>query len=229
MKGAMVLTAVVGLAAMAGPAAGQSLFRRDVRPAVNADSQPDPSGALRMSSLMFVEPPKPREFQRHGQITIIIDETSRASSKQTLDTKKDYDNNASMTEFPSLEHLLELQLQNGDTTDPAKLAVKSKNKFKGEGEYDRSDRFNAKITAEIIDVKPNGTLVLEARKSIIKDKEVQTLVLSGRCRGEDVTTANTVLSSQLADLTVVQHNEGQVKDTATKGLIPRVLEALFNF
>ncbi len=230
MKSVVMAAAVAAaVAGMTGEAGAQSLFRRDVRPAVNADNQPDPNGALRMSSLMFVEPPKPREFQPHGQITIIIDETSRASSKQTLDTKKDYNNNASMTQFPSLEHLLELQLQNGDTTNPANLAVNSKNKFKGEGEYDRSDRFTAKITAEIIDVKPNGTLVLEARKSIVKDKETQTLVLSGRCRGEDVTTANTVLSSQLADLTLVQHNEGQVKDTATKGLIPRALEALFNF
>lgn len=217
------------IAVMAGPALGQSLFRRDVRPAVNVDNQPDPNVALRVSSLMFVEPPKPREFQRHGQITIIIDETSRTSSEQTLDTKKDYDLNAAMTQFPSLEHLLEFQLQNGDTTNPANLAIKSKNKFKGEGEYDRSDRFSAKITAEIIDVKPNGVLVLEARKTITKDEEIQTLVLSGRCRGEDVTTANTVLSSQLADLTVAQQNEGQVKNSATKGFIPRVLEAVFNF
>lgn len=223
--------AVLVCAGLAGPALGQSLFRRPAQPAAmtGADTQAAVNTSLRSASLMYVDPPKPREFLIHGQVTIIIDETSRASSKQTLDAKKDYNNNAAMTNFPSLEHLLELQLQNGDTVNPANLDVNSKNKFKGEGEYDRSDRFNAKITAEIIDVKPNGVLVLEARKSIVKDKEVQTLVLSGRCRQEDVTTANTVLSSQLADLAVVQHNEGQVKDTATKGLIPRFLETLFNF
>lgn len=223
-------TAVFIVLAGGIPAAqAQSLFRREVKMAVNADNQPDPNANLRGSSLLFVEPPKPREFQKHGQITIIIDETSKATSDQTLDAKKDYNTSAGVTDFPSLAHLLELQLENGDSARGAALGVTSKNKFKGTGKYERSDKFNARITAEIIDVKPNGVLVLEARKSIAKDKEVQVLVLSGRCRGEDVTTANTVLSSQLAELTVAQQNEGQVKDTSTKGLIPRVLDTIFNF
>lgn len=71
--------------------------------------------------------------------------------------------------------------------------------------------------------------MLEARKRIQKDEEIQELVLAGNARREDVTDANTVLSSQLAELTLNSTNTGQVKDSATKGWIPRVLEAIFNF
>lgn len=225
----VIVAAVLACFVGGSPAArGQSLFRRDAGPATT-DHRPDANMDLRGASLLFVEPPKAKEFQRHGQVTIIIDETSKSSSKQLVDLKKDYSIDDELAAFISMQKLLELQVKNGDSQSKANVNVTSKNKFKGDGQYNRTDQMNAKITATILDVKPNGVLVLEARKTIVKDEEVQTLVLSGSCRGEDVSNANTVLSSQLADLAVVQHNEGQVKDNATKGWIPRVLDAIFNF
>jgi flagellar L-ring protein precursor FlgH len=70
---------------------------------------------------------------------------------------------------------------------------------------------------------------VEARKRIDKDGEIQTIILSGVCRREDVTNQNTVLSSQLADLTVTMTTDGQVTKAGRKGVIPRALEAVFNF
>jgi len=90
--------------------------------------------------------------------------------------------------------------------------------MKAEGDAERSDRFIARVTAEIIDVKPNGTLVLEARKSVAFGRESKSIVLSGTCREEDVSDANTVTSSQLANLTVVQEMEGDVDRSSKKGL-----------
>jgi flagellar L-ring protein precursor FlgH len=72
-------------------------------------------------------------------------------------------------------------------------------------------------------------LVIEARRTIQRDKETTTVVLAGECRREDVTAQNTVLSSQLADLTLRSINEGDTKDTASKGWITQLFEAVFNF
>lgn len=222
--------AILGVAmTCANIARAQSLFQQPVQVQLDAENKPDPQAEVRIASLMFVQPPKAKTFKMHDQITIIIDERSTANSSQTLDTEKDYDLNAALTKFPSLEAFLEGQIKNGDSQSRADVALTGKNKFKGEGEYDRTDRFSARITATVIDVKPNGVLVLEARKRIQKDEEIQELVLAGNARQEDVTDANTVLSSQLAELTVNSTNTGQVKDSATKGWIPRVLEAIFNF
>lgn len=225
LAGAIAGAALIG----ASGARGQSLFQQPVQVQLDAENKPDPQAEVRIASLMFVQAPKAKTFKTHDQITIIIDERSTANSSQTLDTKKDYDLNAALTKFPSLEAFLEGQIKNGDSQSRADLALTSKNKFKGEGTYDRTDRFSARITATIIDVKPNGVLVLEARKRIQKDEEIQELVLAGNARQEDITDANTVLSSQLAELTLNSTNTGQVKDSANKGWIPRVLEAIFNF
>lgn len=220
--------AVGAAAATVSAARAQSLFMRSEPVRMDENGKPDPLASLRAASLVFIEAPRPKTYAVHDKITIIIDETSKQTSQQTLDSKKNYDLTDSLNQFPGLAALLDLELRNG-LGNPASVDVHSKNAFKGQGTYDRSDRFTAKITATVIDVKPNGVLVVEARKTKVTDEESQTIVLSGECRPEDVTTSNTVLSSQIAELTLVTKNEGQVKDSSTKGFIPRVLEAIFNF
>ena len=219
-------------AALALPAVAtaQSFYDTRYEVPVNEIGDPDPAANLRTMSMLYINVPEPRMYEIHDLITLIIDESSSAESKQTLDTKKDYELGAEVSAFPDLLELLELRLQPGDRTDIASLGIDSNQKFKGEGTAKRSDRFVARITAEIIDVKPNGTLVVEARKTVqSQDGESKTIVLSGVCRQEDITDSNTLNSSQLANLNIVQTTEGEVSKTAKKGLIPRVLEAIFNF
>ena len=218
------------LAALAAAAHAQTFYEFSVEVPTNELGEPDPDAHLRAVSLYYIDVPEPRKYGVHDLVTLIIDETSSAESKQTLDTKKDYDLGADVTAFPDLLQLLELRLAEGDRSNIAELDLGSKQKFKGEGTAKRSDRFVARIAAEIIDVKPNGNLVLEARKLVqSQDGESKTIVLSGVCRQEDITDANTINSSQLADLRLIQTTEGEVSKTAEKGFIPRVLEAIFNF
>jgi flagellar L-ring protein FlgH len=209
---------------------GQSLLRKEPPPQVlDEDGNADESAPLRGVSLMLVEEPKPRTYEVHDKITIIISETSRQSSQQVLDTKKDATVKASLKDFPDLGKLIEGEVAESESSPITSVDVTSGQKFKGDGKYERSDRYTDRITATIIDVKPNGVLVIEARRTIQRDKETTTVVLAGECRREDVTAQNTVLSSQLADLTLRSINEGDTKDTASKGWITQLFEAVFNF
>ena len=54
-------------------------------------------------------------------------------------------------------------------------------------------------------------------------------MLSGVAREQDITAQNTILSSQLANLNLILENEGELKDTAEKGLITTVLDTVFAF
>ncbi|HRJ51059.1 MAG: flagellar basal body L-ring protein FlgH [Phycisphaeraceae bacterium] len=223
------LGGLVVLAGFAPAAAGQSLFRRSGEMPVAPDGNPDPNAHLRAASLTYSEPPPPRIVQINDLVTIIIDETSKQKSEQTLDTKKNYDFEAVLEKFPSLRKLIDGELATGNSEPVVEMGIGSKNKFKGEGTFERTDRFSARIQAKVIDVKPNGVLVLEARKVVETGEEKQTIILSGSCRKEDVTNANTVLSTQLAELAISTQQEGEVRNSATKGLIPRLFEAIFNF
>lgn len=234
----LATTLIFAILASATTASAQSLLVDPViEPAtpqapalVSSDTNGSVAEQLQGVSLFAVVPPKPKEWAKHELIEVIINESSAAKMEQTLDTKKDYDLDASLRQFPSIRELLEFQFSNGDSTRlPMSVGVGSKNKFKGEGEFERKDNLTARVEAKVIDVKPNGNLVLEARKHWTNNEESYTLVLSGTCRTLDVTRQNTIQSSQLADLVVKIENDGQVKKAGEKGVIPRVFDWLFNF
>lgn len=236
-------------AATAAVAMSQSLFQRPVQGpgpamlpgpggtgAVPSDQPPpriNPVAELEGMSLYAIQPLSARQFRVHDLITIIVNQSSKIERDQTLDTKKNYTNKAALEAFPDLGKLLEFRLEAGRAgSGPGalpELNLTANNKFKGEGDYEREDRITARITAEVIDVKPNGSLVLEARATTISDKEEQTMILSGTCRSEDVSATNTVQSTQLADLKLETKHTGDVRDASKKGIIPRVLETIFNF
>lgn len=181
-------------------------------------------------SLYAIEAPPLREFAENDLVTIIISERSKTERNQKLDAKKEYDLEAKITAWIRLMELLELRaVPDGKSeSELPSVGAELSTDFKGDGKYGREDKLTDRIQARVVEVKPNGTLLIEARRSIQTDEEVQEVVLSGLCRQEDVTDANTVQSNQLYDLRLNVQNAGEVKKAGEKGLIPRVLDGLFN-
>jgi flagellar L-ring protein precursor FlgH len=101
--------------------------------------------------------------------------------------------------------------------------------FKGEGEYKRTDEFTARLSAEVIEILPNGNLVVESRTEIKNDDEVSTVTATGICRPEDISPVNTILSTQLHDLRIEKVNTGPLKDANSKGIFTEILDFLFAF
>ncbi|MCA9302869.1 MAG: flagellar basal body L-ring protein FlgH [Phycisphaerales bacterium] len=206
----------------------QSLFlAQEQIPAV--DETAAPMVSVQQVSLVYVEPPEPRVIQQHDIVTIIIDETSSMTSSQKLETDKQSKGDAQLNSLINALALLELRIASSDISSVDLLDFNAKRNYTGEGDYERKDKFTARITAQVLEVKPNGTLVLQAVKRITKDDEIQTLVLSGVVRSEDITEQNTILSSQMANLTLDLQNEGELKDTSEKGLLTKVLDTVFAF
>jgi flagellar L-ring protein FlgH len=223
--------ALIVLCALGERAQAQSLnVPPEVRPAsISTPGSLPPTDPLFAHSLIAVKPPEPKTYKKHDLVTIVIDESSSQKAEQSLETNKKYDLAAALSQFPSLRNLLELQLVSGDGTAGARLGLNSDQKFSGDGKFERKDRFTARITARVVDVKPNGVLVLEARKHVAKNEEITSILIAGEARQHDITDKNTVLSSQMADLTLVAESSGEVDKASEKGLIPRVLERLFAF
>ncbi len=221
----MLIACTIG-AMSSGNANAQSLFLAQTEIVTEAASA-TPTLYVEQVSLAYVEPPEPREIKQYDIITIIIDEVSSTTSSQTLETEKVNKTKQTLNSLIDAMALLELQLASSSITNLGLVDLNAKNTYTGEGDYERKDKFTARITAQVLEIKPNGTLVLEAVKRIAKDEEIQTLVLSGVAREEDITLQNTILSSQLANLNLVLENEGELKDTAEKGLITKVLDAVF--
>ena len=53
--------------------------------------------------------------------------------------------------------------------------------------------------------------------------------MTGICRPEDVSPANTILSNQIHDLEVEKIHKGELKKANEKGIISKFLDFLFAF
>lgn len=205
--------------------AGAQLSRMSDPPAVERD----PAENLYGVSLFAVRPPEPKTFKIHDIVTIIVNESSTQTSEQTLETTKETEGNASIGATLSIEELLDLRLRNSSISDLELLRYAAEREFEGEGEYERTDRITDRLSATVIDVKPNGVLVLEARRFTASDDETKTVILSGNCRSEDITQQNTIQSNQLADLRLEVKHEGDVSRAASKGPLTRFVEWILPF
>ena len=219
----------IGALTLLSPAAsGQSLFQQP-SPVAPASSQVDATESLVAVSMYAIAAPKPRTYAKNDLITIIVREKSTTKLQQQVKEDKKYDNTITMINRKALLQFLQLRVPPGGQTLSDLDLASNDNKFDGKGKYDRNDSIESRLTARVLEVKPNGTLLLEANTTTQTDQEIQSTTLSGLCRTSDVTASNTVLSSQIYNLNLNIQHSGQVRRATKKGLIPRIIETIFNF
>ena len=208
------------------PAAGAQSTRLS-NPAQETGEAPNPDVAtqvLEQASLIAVSLPPPKKFKLHDLLTIIVREEKIYESEGELGQDKSFNVQSTLQNFIKLTegHMGASAFSYGHPN----INYTFGGRYKGEGEFDREDKFITRITAEIIDVKPNGTLVFEARKYIKIDEEEDIMALSGTCRSGDVTPDNTILSTQVANLQVRVTHTGAVRDASRRGWVIRLLDLL---
>lgn len=202
---------------------GGSLFRMD-------NAMPQGGNAPPASSSIFaVRPPEPRQIKKFDLVTVIIREESESKSESNSDLKKRTDFDLLLEVYPYLSFQDVALKGKGPPVDQPRLKFGGSRNFKGEGTVERSDSVIARIQAQVIDVKPNGILVIQATKQIKSDEEELRLVVTGMVRAEDVTPDNSVLSTQVADLMVEKHTSGSARRAGQRGLIPRLVDKINPF
>lgn len=192
-----------------------------------APDTPPGNPLLERHSFSAVKVKPPRQFHVHDLITIIIREQRKYESESELESEKEFKIRSMLDAFLKVD-----DRSWGASTFPdgkPNIDYKFNSELKNEAEKDREDRLITRITASIIDIKPNGNLVLEAKARIRFDDEDSTVTLLGVARSGDVNLDNTVLSTQLADKEIIVHNTGAVRDGSRRGWIPRLLDAVRPF
>ena len=177
-------------------------------------------------SFFAVPEPEPTIIRKHDLVTVIVREESSAKSQGKTDTSKEFEIDAQLRNYLGVD-LSEFSLES--KTADERISAEAERSFSGDGTVDRKDSFTARVTAEVLDVKPNGTVVLQARKRITNDDEEQTFILTGTCRTLDITADNTVLSTQLHDLDLKKQTRGAIRDATRRGFIPRLIDRINPF
>jgi len=99
--------------------------------------------------------------------------------------------------------------------------------FQAKGSITNSNSTNAKITAQVIDVQPNGNLVIYGTQTIRQNGEDQKITISGIVRVEDVAANNTVLSSLISNAQIKVDGDGPIADKQRQGMLSQIFNFLF--
>lgn len=178
-------------------------------------------------SWITVKPTPPKAFKVGDLITVIVRERRNFEIEADLETKNRLSIKSDLEAFikPLLGGVGAAAFRRGKPNIDYKLT----NRLKTEGDTEREDSLTLRISGKIIDVKPNALLVLEAKARVQHDDEISMITLTGTCRKEDVTADNTILSTQIADKSIVVNNEGAIRAASTRGWILKLMDMIKPF
>lgn len=166
-----------------------------------------------------------RRAARVGDIlTVIVQETAsvEASRRTKTDKSSDIDYSVESFLYPSGS----FGTNNGEFPQ---IKMGGGNDFSGGGEITNRQSVSARAAVTVIDVLPNGNLVIEGSRYVAYSDEKQYAILRGIVRPDDIQTGNTVLSSSIADARVEFLSQGAISSAQRKGWLTKVFDTINPF
>ncbi len=151
-------------------------------------------------------------------LTVLVQESNTASKDGSTKTAKKSSSQFNM----SLPMVGNVMGSNG-------LSWGSAREFEGTGGISSKESIVGKITVRVVDVLPNGSLIVEGTRQAILSNESQDIIVRGVVRGADITPANTVYSYNLADVTIKYVSRGIVADSQKRGWLDRGVDKIAPF
>jgi len=159
-------------------------------------------------------------------LTIVVQENTTANKSNETKTERQSSLNAAISSFLYSPASSGLLTKGGSL--PA-MAYTSDQKHDGTGNINNSESIVAHVAVRIMDVLPNGNLVIEGKRDTSFGGEHQTIILRGVVRSDDVASDNTVLSYNVADATIQIIGKGTVTDSTNKGWFNRIMDKINPF
>jgi flagellar L-ring protein FlgH len=95
--------------------------------------------------------------------------------------------------------------------------------YEGRGENARTDRMVARLSVTVIEVYPNGDMLVSGLQRLKINGESTTIRINGRVRPDDVAADNSVQSWRLADAVIDYDGKGFATRSAKPGVLTKIL------
>jgi flagellar L-ring protein precursor FlgH len=171
-------------------------------------------------------------------VTIVVEESSSGSNSANTTTARDTETLAGISSLLGMDR--KIARSNKDLTDgddiytagllpSIKVGGSSSNSLTGKGTTSRDSELQARITARVVEVLPNGNLNIEGKRRLAVNAEDQYIVISGTVRPEDITSDNVISSQYIADAKISYTGKGVVDDKMRPGWLTRVVDWAWPF
>ena len=155
-----------------------------------------------------------RRPSRIGDIvTVLVDEQTDTRDRATTDLQRTSNNDVS-------DGWGILSFVRG-------LGLDTSSNSRGQGSIERRHYGRTTISCVVIDVLPNGNLVIEGTRDVRTSDETLQLQLIGVIRPQDVNANNQIPSSLIANAELGIKGRGALSRTQRPGIITQILQTIF--
>lgn len=159
-----------------------------------------------------------KEFHPGDIITIVVSEEATAQQSATTNTQDD--SSLEVKTGPAIPFFNKVVNQFTGKNEV-------KNSWKGNGTTSRSGKLAGTVTAKVLEIMPNGNLLLEGTRSMRVNKDTQLMRVRGVARAQDVDAKNQIDSKKLADAEIKFEGKGGSSSTQRPGLMTKIGNILF--
>ncbi|HZB87912.1 MAG TPA: flagellar basal body L-ring protein FlgH [Terracidiphilus sp.] len=158
----------------------------------------------------------------HDVVSVVVTESLAASTDGQVKNSRASNASSNITSlFGALKGSNALQNLIGQTSASGLTA---------QGQSTTNSSLVTTFGAEVVDVLPNGMLVVQATRQLTFSQQTQLIELRGLVRPEDVSSQNEVLSTAMTDLELEVTGKGIVNDsTYRQNPLVRFIEKLLVF
>jgi flagellar L-ring protein FlgH len=163
-----------------------------------------------------------KAFRLHDVVSIVVGESLVASTDGAVKNSRASTASSGLTSlFGALKASNSLQNLVNATASSGLTA---------QGQSTTDSSLTTTFGGEVVDVLPNGMLVVQATRQLTFSQQTQLIKLRGLVRPEDVSSQNQVLSTAMTDLELEVTGKGIVNDsTYRQNPLVRFLEKLLVF
>lgn len=179
----------------------------------------EPALALSQASRIYVPPAPVRTFAINDIVTIRVDELARMRAEGAAENRKNSLYDAILKDWIALSGgaLKPAAQADGDPRVTGQL----NQLYRADASIESRESLTFNIAASIVDIRPNGNLVLEAHKTIWVNENSFEYALSGTCRAADIGPDNVLLSRDLLDPQIRKTERGRLRDGYRRGWFQR--------
>lgn len=196
------------------PSAGQGLASshhqqyqyQQQHPGMSRAARFAPAPTIRDYSWIYIEEEPQREYKTNDIVTVIVSEKSEVTMNSRFNRQRTSSFTSELKEFVRITD--GLRLENSASTSPG-IDASQQDRIQSTGQVTDKEGITYRIAATIVDIRPNGNLVLEARKKINAGDDIWEYTLHGEIRFEDILSNNTVLSENIANLNIEKRQQGR--------------------
>ncbi len=167
--------------------------------------------------------------QRVGDIlTVVVTINDQAQLQNETKRSRDNTDTAGVTNFLGFESHLHNWLPNA--VNPASLInTNSALSNDGKGSIQRQEQIDLRVAATIVQVLPNGNLVLQGRQQVGVNFDLRDLTISGIIRPQDISADNTITYDQIAEARIAYGGRGSVTDVQQPRYGDQLLDIIMPF